>query len=161
MNTKPLFLSLFTALAFAAACGDAPRQEEPVETNTDEARTRTCGGIANLPCPDGFECVDDPRDDCDPAAGGADCGGVCRKSRCRYNDPNKQYVARSTAECSTIRFICVEGTQYFSDQCGCGCETASVPCGPSTCGAGQVCCNESCGICTEPGGFCTQQYCGN
>jgi hypothetical protein len=34
-----------------------------------------------------------------------------------------------------------------------------VACGPRTCLAGQVCCNESCGICTEPGGVCTQQFC--
>jgi hypothetical protein len=32
-------------------------------------------------------------------------------------------------------------------------------CGPKTCAAGQVCCNESCGICTPPGGACTQQFC--
>jgi hypothetical protein len=37
-----------------------------------------CGGIGNLPCPEGFTCVDDPLDDCDPATGGADCGGICR-----------------------------------------------------------------------------------
>ncbi len=36
-----------------------------------------CGGFGNLPCPEGFVCVDNPRDDCDPAAGGADCGGIC------------------------------------------------------------------------------------
>ena len=36
-----------------------------------------CGGIAGFPCPSGFECVDDPRDDCDPCSGGADCGGIC------------------------------------------------------------------------------------
>jgi hypothetical protein len=34
-----------------------------------------------------------------------------------------------------------------------------TPCGPTTCAAGQVCCNKSCGICTPPGGFCTQQVC--
>jgi glycosyltransferase involved in cell wall biosynthesis len=40
-----------------------------------------CGGLAGFPCPDGFECVDDPSDSCDPATGGADCslpGGVDR-----------------------------------------------------------------------------------
>ena len=37
-----------------------------------------CGGIGNLPCPEGFTCVDDPRDDCDPERGGRDCGGICR-----------------------------------------------------------------------------------
>jgi hypothetical protein len=35
-----------------------------------------CGGIGNLPCPEGFTCVDDPNDDCDPDRG-ADCGGIC------------------------------------------------------------------------------------
>jgi hypothetical protein len=42
---------------------------------------KLCGGIAGLRCPDGFDCVDDPRDDCDPQAGGADCGGVCTPAR--------------------------------------------------------------------------------
>ncbi|MER5886197.1 hypothetical protein ABT160_20435 [Streptomyces sp. NPDC001941] len=36
-----------------------------------------CGGFAGLPCPEGFVCVDDPRDSCDPKKGGADCGGIC------------------------------------------------------------------------------------
>ena len=36
-----------------------------------------CGGFAGLPCPEGLHCFDDPEDDCDPANGGADCGGVC------------------------------------------------------------------------------------
>jgi hypothetical protein len=37
----------------------------------------TCGGIAGLQCPTGQRCVDNPRDNCDPNNGGADCGGVC------------------------------------------------------------------------------------
>ncbi len=37
-----------------------------------------CGGIAGFPCPERAQiCVDDPRDDCDPERGGADCGGLC------------------------------------------------------------------------------------
>lgn len=36
-----------------------------------------CGGIAGIPCEAGFTCVDNPSDDCDPKAGGADCGGIC------------------------------------------------------------------------------------
>ena len=35
----------------------------------------------------------------------------------------------------------------------------SVRCGDTTCGAGEVCCNPSCGICTPPGGACTTQIC--
>ncbi|MGM0577918.1 MAG: hypothetical protein ACQEXJ_19485 [Myxococcota bacterium] len=37
---------------------------------------------------------------------------------------------------------------------------AEIPCGPNTCGEGEYCCNESCGICAPIGGYCTQQYCG-
>ncbi len=37
-----------------------------------------CGGIKGRLCPEGFTCVDDPRDDCDPQSGGRDCGGICR-----------------------------------------------------------------------------------
>ena len=41
------------------------------------AEAQFCGGIAGITCPDGYECVDDPNDDCDPDNGGADCGGIC------------------------------------------------------------------------------------
>lgn len=40
-----------------------------------------------------------------------------------------------------------------------GKDKSGPSCGPSTCAAGDVCCNESCGICTPPGGMCTQQFC--
>ncbi|UQC84068.1 uncharacterized protein CLUP02_09564 [Colletotrichum lupini] len=36
-----------------------------------------CGGIAAIKCPAGKWCVDDPRDDCHPLQGGADCAGLC------------------------------------------------------------------------------------
>lgn len=36
-----------------------------------------CGGFAGLQCKDGRRCVEDPRDECDPKNGGADCGGIC------------------------------------------------------------------------------------
>ena len=38
------------------------------------------GGIAGIQCEEGFICEDDPRDDCDPLNGGADCGGICVES---------------------------------------------------------------------------------
>ena len=39
---------------------------------------KMCGGFAGFKC-DGDDqvCVDDPRDDCSPENGGADCGGLC------------------------------------------------------------------------------------
>ena len=40
---------------------------------------QTCGGITGKGCSNLNEvCVDDPRDTCDPANGGADCGGICQ-----------------------------------------------------------------------------------
>ncbi|KAF2655050.1 hypothetical protein K491DRAFT_439166 [Lophiostoma macrostomum CBS 122681] len=43
--------------------------------------TKMCGGFAGVKCPqsEGKEmlCVDDPRDECDPVKGGADCAGLC------------------------------------------------------------------------------------
>ena len=60
-----------------------------------------CGGMAGFPCPDGFECVDDPSDSCDPATGGADCSGICQPID--YNP------------CAAI--LCIEGTTCCP-QCG-------------------------------------------
>ena len=38
-----------------------------------------CGGFAGIACRGASEtCVDDPSDSCDPAHGGADCGGICQ-----------------------------------------------------------------------------------
>jgi hypothetical protein len=41
------------------------------------ATFQTCGGIGGRQCDAGFGCVDDPADSCNPASGGADCGGIC------------------------------------------------------------------------------------
>ena len=41
-------------------------------------KDKMCGGFAGFGCDeDGQVCHDDPRDDCDPNNGGADCGGLC------------------------------------------------------------------------------------
>jgi hypothetical protein len=55
-----------------------------------------CGGFGGFPCPDpdAQDCVDDPSDDCDPANGGADCGGIC--------------VPKTSDPCATVR--CRAGT---------------------------------------------------
>jgi hypothetical protein len=131
----------------------------------EEEATIFCGGIAAFPCPDGYVCVDDPTDSCDPRRGGADCGGVCKRrgkpstSKCSYGDPNKTWVSKDPNQCATIRFFCAEG-QPFSNECGCGCDTGAS-CGGNTCGAGEYCCNESCGICAPEGGGCIQLFCGD
>lgn len=38
--------------------------------------------------------------------------------------------------------------------CGGICVPSSTPCGPTSCGAGEVCCNPLSGICTKPGEVC-------
>jgi len=177
------------ACALACLLAGCAANDVSTEATDSDALRRVCGGIVGVACPDGFRCVDDPRDRCDPAAGGADCSGVCRRERrprCTYDDPAKSYVSRDTTECSRIRFVCAEGTSYFADDCGCGCvddgggcatiglciegyvwddATCSCvpapgePCGPVFCASGEVCCNASCGICTAPDSFCIQIAC--
>jgi hypothetical protein len=111
-----------------------------------------CGGIAALPCPDGFTCVDDPNDACDPSAGGADCGGVCMQV--------------DTSPCAAM--LCLEGTTCCPN-CGGVCVPSDVtcsddlcvdePCNQATCGPGEYCCNESCSRCVPLGQGCTREYC--
>jgi hypothetical protein len=45
--------------------------------NSNPSETESCGGITAKQCPSGKACVDDPKDSCDPAHGGADCSGLC------------------------------------------------------------------------------------
>lgn len=83
-----------------------------------------CGGIAAIQCPEGYVCVDDPSDDCDPNHGGADCGGLCQKApdKPACDQPDRTYVSRDPDRCAAIRFVCDPGKAPFFDDCGCGCE---------------------------------------
>jgi len=168
MNTPALLASATFLLIGSAFIGCAPAgapdaSGEDVADEQDELQ-QFCGGIAGFGCPDGKVCVDNPHDDCDPANGGADCGGVCRpgkspKKKCK--DPNRIYVGNSPEECAAIRFYCESGEPFF-DACGCGCElapTGGEPCGANVCGAGESCCNASCGMCVPEGNFCIQIAC--
>jgi hypothetical protein len=128
------------------------------------AEGQFCGGFAGFACPAGYTCEDDRRDSCDPARGGADCGGLCRRERrpnpsaCRRHDPTKSYVSRRPDQCAVLRLNCQAGSHAFSNECGCGCEKEK-PCGKNVCGAGFYCCNASCGICAPEGGACIQIAC--
>lgn len=66
--------------------------------------------------------------------------------------------AARKAGCRTICGHCRPG-QVCPHHCVIQCPADTVPCGPSACGNGEVCCNASCGICTPPDGVCTQQAC--
>ena len=105
-----------------------------------------CGGFAGFTCEGEGSCEDDPRDDCDPRNGGADCGGVC--------------VCPAEGTCG-------DGQVWDSNPKVCGCVRAGGDtgagggerCGDNTCGRGMVCCNASCGICTPPDAACIQIAC--
>lgn len=80
-----------------------------------------CGGIAAIQCPGAGSCIDDPSDDCDPANGGADCGGVC--------------------ECNALA-LCIEGSVFDESPDVCACVPAEPeldPCAAVRCAAGTHC----------------------
>lgn len=89
-----------------------------------------CGGIANIQCPDGQVCVNDPNDACDPDLGGADCGGVC--------------VLDEPDECSPVlcELFCENGFEVDEDGCEvCSCaapEPELEPCHVAGCN-GELC----------------------
>ena len=118
---------LVTGLALlGSACG--PTADAADQTAALEAAKggEFCGGIAGIACAEGFTCVDDPNDTCDPNQGGADCGGICqaeKKKACNYDDPSRTYVSQDPDQCAVIRFTCPEGQSAFFDDCGCGCTT--------------------------------------
>lgn len=75
-----------------------------------------CGGIAAFTCPGAGECVDNPYDDCDPAEGGADCGGLCQCSGALVLCAPGTVFDESPDVCACIEQItcasvlCIEGT---------------------------------------------------
>ncbi len=122
-----------TAVLSTAALGACSVESGDVGTAQDDLKAKVfCGGIANFPCPSGFECTDDPSDNCDPKKGGADCGGYCKKTpakKCQH--AASDYIAQGT-QCQLVKFFCVQGKEPFFDNCGCGC--TSTQCAPSACG---------------------------
>lgn len=128
MRTFTTFIVALTLGTFLTAC-DTESHDEPAAESVRAKQKIACGGFAGLECPDNLTCVDDPSDSCDPANGGADCIGMCVKPHgkkkhdtCDYNDPVRAYVGESVEECAVIKFVCAEGSHYFADDCGCGCE---------------------------------------
>lgn len=120
------------AALFGLSCAPTAEAGEETGLQEEEARRAFCGGIAGIPCPEGYTCVDDPSDDCDPERGGADCGGICQKEKkppaCTGREPGLRYVSRDPAQCAVIRFTCEEGFLPFFNDCGCGCQRQEAAC---------------------------------
>ena len=79
----------------------------------DDATGRFCGGLAAVPCPAGYICVDDPRDDCDPQRGGADCPGICVPAagefcRTRFCGPDEYCCNFSCGICAPRGGVCTQ-----------------------------------------------------
>jgi hypothetical protein len=90
--------------ANAIMCVKAPC--DAVAACVPDAPKVFCGGIAGIACPGAGKCVDDPTDCCDPATGGADCGGVCQ---CVQN------------------VACVKGAVFDSSPKVCACVVPTTP----------------------------------
>ena len=82
-----LVAAVLAALTAPEATSGRGKHDKSRQSRADDIPTpagrRFCGGIAGILCPKGFVCVDDPRDDCDPRHGGADCSGICVRKRRR------------------------------------------------------------------------------
>lgn len=98
----------------AASAGTSVQHEGECE----EAPAQFCGGFAGIACPGGLECVDDPADDCDPANGGADCGGICAPP-----EPAQFCGGFANIQCPE-GFECAENTED-----GCSPENGGADCG--------------------------------
>lgn len=109
-----------------------------------------CGGFAGIECPGAGTCQDDPGDDCDPARGGADCGGLCEcqsLALCIQGtifDPSPEVCACVPQEpepdaCAAVR--CRSGThcEAFDDRARCVRDAATNPCAAVLCAAPSSC----------------------
>jgi hypothetical protein len=104
----------------------------------------SCGGITGKACPGMGKCVDDPRDSCDPAKDGADCGGICsciQNVVCTTNskfDSSPSVCACVPATPPVCGPVCAIYCQYGNvlDASGCPtckCNPAPIACAPEKC----------------------------
>ena len=130
-----LFILTGTLVLASALAGCAMDGVDDSNLGTQEGALNGafCGGIAGIQCKAGFSCVDDPKDTCDPATGGADCAGICVK--------NQQ-------SCGIIA-LCIIGYHWSDKQCRC--VPDATTCQPK-CKGGQTC--QPCKTINGPKYFC-------
>lgn len=116
-----------------------------------------CGGIAGFPCPPGSTCVDDPRDDCDPTTGGADCGGMC----VREEEPRR--CAGFTGEPCPEGYECVDDARDDCDPDGGGADCPGIcqPAPGAACNSDADCLQigAPCQICASGIAACPRSFC--
>ena len=79
-----------------------------------------CGGITGAGCPGQGQCADDPSDSCDPKAGGADCGGLCKCVQ------NQACTKDATFDSSPSVCACVPSKPVCGPVCDIYCEYGNV-----------------------------------
>ncbi len=130
-------LSVFSVVA----CGSSDSTDESVDPTAGEAsptdeqeikKAKPCGGIAGLLCPRGYTCVDDPRDACNPAKGGFDCIGYCKKGAPPPPPPPKMCGGFAGIRCPAGE-ICVDDPRDTCDP-----KTGGADCG-GICQKAQLC----------------------
>ncbi len=117
----------------------------------------SCGGLLGGPCPGAGTCVDDPHDKCDPAAGAADCPGICSCVQTQLCTTDSTFnsdpaVCACVPACGPVCAIyCPYGNVVDASGCPtCACNPPPTdPCASVKCAAGSHCeagqCVVSCG----------------
>jgi hypothetical protein len=109
-----------------------------------------CGGLTDASCPSAgaerppYTCVDDFRDECDPANGGADCSGLCvSKTPRACGGPSDLPCGASEVCVDDPHVACVAGDDVSACSTGvcarAACNNSDMPCGDTpTCFEGQL-----------------------
>jgi hypothetical protein len=143
---------LFVGIALGACSSGEP--EGNIDSVDAEQRVglRFCSSTDE--CEDGMYCTTEDGD-CAPPLGCAPhsechraCFGVCRPLRPVFVPLPTPPVLRPPVETPPLPHL-VPPPRVAPGE----------PCGRTTCGDGEVCCNASCGICVPPGGACLQMIC--
>jgi hypothetical protein len=169
MNVR-FMMAVLTALVLSA-CGNSPSQEPSTEAQPaaqEQGLGQPCGSNS---CGAGEYCCNESCGICVPR--GSSCTQqVCTGTPCGTNScgTGEFCCNESCGICAPIGDSCTQqvcdpiiidaAPETATKAAPPPAEEAGRPCGSNTCGAGEFCCNESCGICAPIGGGCTQQYCG-
>jgi hypothetical protein len=88
---------------------------------------------------------------------GTHCEATGESAQC-VADATCDLVCDEGSHCELVDVQCVQAPCPPIEECVLD-HVGGTACGDVTCGAGQVCCNASCGICTPPDGACIQLAC--
>lgn len=119
---------------YGSACSAANQGMSVASDGECPVEPAFCGGIAGIQCPDGQTCIDNPDDGCDPANGGADCGGIC------VDEPDPNSCEGSCGGQAAGGCWCDDACAGYGDCCeDIDAVCSGTPCGDEVCGGDEVC----------------------